>query len=90
MQCQSPPFLSLPFLTPRSPQFGPLGTGTTTASTSLVPVLAPGAGAGILTGATDVAAAGRPEAAAPSGHTCACLSSGQAVCWGQNTWGQVR
>ena len=54
-----------------------------------MPVLAPGTGASILTGVAQVAAAGRPEAVAPSGHTCACLSSGQAVCWGQNTWGQV-
>ena len=72
-------------------QFGQLGTGTTTASNSLVAALAPGSlsGTDILTGATHVAAGGRSEAAAASGHTCACLSSGQAVCWGMNTFGQV-
>ena len=51
--------------------------------------LAPGSGTAILTGATQIATGGRPEAVALSGHTCACLSSGQAVCWGQNTFGQV-
>ncbi|GBG00561.1 hypothetical protein Rsub_13351 [Raphidocelis subcapitata] len=70
-------------------QFGQLGTGTATASTSLVAALVPGSGSGALTGATKIAVGGRPEGSAASGHTCACLSSGEAVCWGMNTFGQV-
>ncbi|GBF94290.1 hypothetical protein Rsub_06912 [Raphidocelis subcapitata] len=64
--------------------YGNLGTGTTTSSTSLVAVLAPGSGSTILTGATQIAVGARIDSIAPSGQSCACLSSGEAVCWGQN------
>ena len=77
---------------PRPPypqQYGNLGTGTTTSSTSLVAVLAPGSGSTILTGATQIAVGARIDSISPSGQSCACLSSGEAVCWGQNA-GPVR
>jgi alpha-tubulin suppressor-like RCC1 family protein len=83
--------LSTPHVAPE--QFGQLGNGSTNAATayvsSLVAAIKPAGQTGILTGATAVAAAGRPEAAAPSGHTCACLNTGEAVCWGYNVYGQV-
>jgi peptidoglycan hydrolase-like protein with peptidoglycan-binding domain len=91
-QCSLLTHTALPLLEPKNAppqQFGQLGTGSTNTSTSLVAALAPGSGTGILTGATQIAAGGRPESVALSGHTCACLSSGEAVCWGQNTFGQV-
>ncbi|GBG00654.1 hypothetical protein Rsub_13383 [Raphidocelis subcapitata] len=38
----------------------------------------------ILTGATQIAVGARIDSISPSGQSCACLSSGEAVCWGQN------
>ncbi|GBF94287.1 hypothetical protein Rsub_06909 [Raphidocelis subcapitata] len=64
--------------------YGNLGTGPTTPATSLVAVLAPGTGSTILTGATQIAVGARIDSISPSGQSCACLSSGEAVCWGQN------
>jgi hypothetical protein len=85
-QTPTPPTLKTP--NPRK-QWGQIGNGNTANTTALNVVLRPGSGSGPLTGATWVAAGGYFTSGALSGHTCACLNTGEAVCWGQNL-GQVR
>ena len=73
-------------------QVGELGIdpATTRTSPTLMAAAAPApAGSGILGGATWVAAASALTIG-PLGHTCACLASGGAVCFGGNAAGQVR
>jgi hypothetical protein len=76
-------------LPPKHQQWGQIGIGTTVNTTGLYAALEPVSGSGILTGATWVATGGYYTNAALSGHTCACLGTGEAVCWGQNL-GQAR
>jgi hypothetical protein len=78
-----------PFITPPQ-QAGQLGVGQTSyrSTSTLMPALAPGSGTGILTGATWVAASNDPGDYL-DGHTCVCLATGEALCWGSNTYGQV-
>jgi alpha-tubulin suppressor-like RCC1 family protein len=59
-----------------STEFGALGNGTTAAGTVATPWTVPG-----LKGATTIAAGAR--------HTCASVSDGHVLCWGDNSLGQL-
>jgi alpha-tubulin suppressor-like RCC1 family protein len=72
--------------------FGQVGDGTTADATSPVTVIGPG-GYGELTGVVKVSAGGGnwPDGSGTDNyeHTCALLSDGTVVSWGQNIYGQL-
>jgi len=72
--------------------FGQVGDGTTADATSPVTVIGPG-GYGVLSGVAAISAGGGnwPDGAGSDNyeHTCALLSDGTVVSWGQNIYGQL-
>jgi alpha-tubulin suppressor-like RCC1 family protein len=72
--------------------FGQVGDGTTADSSSPVTVIGPG-GYGTLTGIATVSAGGGnwPDGNGTDNyeHTCALLTDGTVVTWGQNIYGQL-
>ncbi len=72
--------------------FGQIGDGTTADTSTPVPVIGPG-GYGLLGGVTQISAGGGnwPDGAGTDNyeHTCALLSDGTVVSWGQNNFGQL-
>jgi len=77
-------------------QFGQLGNGSTTDTTTPVAVCATGATPpctppfSTLNGAVAIAAGGsKSDPFVGHGHTCALLSDGSAQCWGENGSGQL-
>ena len=69
--------------------FGQVGSGTTADTSSPVTVIGPG-GYGSLSGIAAISAGGADiNETNDYEHTCALMSNGTVVCWGQNNYGQL-